>query len=136
MEGPLGDVALSAPEYSDDAPFDEWMEERISGVMEVLLEEDREEELKALPPEEPMEDRFRCLVETLGIEPGLSRKACNVANRLEDGVRHAFFAMIVERKSVDEFASEYGETRERAKTLVHRALLAVSLMNREEEEDG
>ncbi len=102
----LARVAYAAPKYRGVPPLDEWLEGRIDQAIEEILEEDLEAELSGEPLAVPYESRLVSLSESLGLEIGMTRRACLRFNALPDRARRAFFAVAIQGKTVHRYVAE------------------------------
>lgn len=122
----LARVAYAAPRYRGEPPLDDWLVGRIDQAIEEILEEDLEAELSGEPVEVPYESRLVSLSETLGMEVGMTRRACLRFNALPDRVRHAFFAVAIQGKTVHRYVAEGQGPPLRVVADLRRALDALS----------
>ena len=84
-----------------------WIREHVAGAVgDVLVEERRAvSNLKhGVREEDSPLDVLDALAGPLGFEGLDLRVACDAFNRMESGDRHAFFALVVERRSLDDAA--------------------------------
>lgn len=119
-------IAHAAPRYRGHPSLDPWITGRIDQSIKDLIKDDREEERSAMPPSDPREPRFIFLSEALGIEPGLTRKACIKFNDLEPDVRGAFYAVVVEGKKINRYVAEGNGPPDNVLRLVRQALKVFS----------
>lgn len=102
-------VAYAGQTYDGVPEFTEFVRERIDHAMDELMREDREEE-RAGKPVVPGEDsRYRFVSEVLGMELGVTRRGVCHFNVLDERIRHAFFALVVQSKRLRRYVAEgYG----------------------------
>jgi hypothetical protein len=120
-------IAHQGPRYRGVPELDVWLAARIDEALDDLLAEDREEELSGVPPTSPWDPRFAFISETLGIEPALARRACLSFNVLPDEVRHAYFSIAVEGKSLHRYVAEGNGPPSRVREHLNQALAALGL---------
>jgi hypothetical protein len=99
-------IAHAAMRYRGEPALDAWLKERVEQSTLELLEEDLEEERVGIPPAEPWDPRYAFVSEALGIEPTLARRACVEFNLLPHEVRCAYFAVVVEGKTIHRHVAE------------------------------
>jgi len=115
-------VAYAASRYRGEPALDAWLAEHIAFSLRELLEEDREEERLKIPPSRPWDPRYAFLSETLGVEPTLARRACVDFNLLPHDVRCAYFAVLVEGKTIHRYVAEGHGPPDRVRARLKRAL--------------
>ena len=121
-------VAHAASRFDGQKPFAPWLRERVDAALDDLLDEDGEDERAGVPPSEPWDPRFAFLSEVLGIEPGLARRACVLFNALPHPERRAFWAVVIEGKSIARHVAEGHGPPDLARARVEHALLTVSTL--------
>lgn len=124
-EDVLAGITLSAstlPESSHAADWDDWLDERIEESMRCLLTSDQEGRRAGYGQLEEWDARYEFLTLTLGIAPRNSREACVAFNGLCADVRQAFFALVMEGKTIEVCLSEGLGPREK---LLERCLHAL-----------
>ncbi len=99
-------TAYAAVHYRGTPPLAQWLRERIDESVREILAEDREAERDGSVVAEAPEPLHAHVAAALGVEASLGRRACNAFNRLPAPVRHAFFAVVIERKSVNRYVAE------------------------------
>jgi hypothetical protein len=99
-------TARAALSYRGQPDLDTWLRSRIDESIEDTILEDREEERLALPTDGERSARYEFLSETLGVEPGLTRRMCVLFNDFPDHERRAFCAVIMEGKSINRYVAE------------------------------
>lgn len=70
--------------------------------------------------------RFAFLAETLGIPVALARRACVAFNYLPDRIRGAYYAVLVEGKTVNRYVAEGHGPPERVRADIEAAIRAIS----------
>jgi len=119
-------VARAASGWSGDPSLGEFIMERIEYSAQELIQEDREEELSGTPCADPEDVRFAFLAETLGIPMALARRACVAFNYLPERVRCAYFAVLVQGKTVNRYVAEGHGPPERVKADIEMAVQTIS----------
>jgi hypothetical protein len=99
-------VAYAAQRYRGTPPLTEWLDQRIVESVDEVLREEREAERGGLPAADAAEPLYRHIANALGTEHALARRACIAFNDLPLAVRHAFFAVVIERKSISRYVAE------------------------------
>lgn len=102
----LARVAYAGPRYAGHPSLEEWLAGRIDQAIEEILEEDLEAELAGEPIDVPYEGRLVALAEGLGLEIGMTRRACIRFNSLPEEVRRTFFAISIHGKSIHRWVAE------------------------------
>ena len=100
----LAHTARKAMFYRGVPPLAEFLDACIDRGIDDLVDEDVESERSGAPLE-PADARFRAVSETLGVESTTARRICVVLNTQHDELRHATYAVLVLRKSVDAHAT-------------------------------
>lgn len=121
----LAHTARKAVFYRGEPPLEEFLEACIDRGIDDLVEEDIEAE-RVQAPVDGDEARFRSVCETLGAEPQNARRICVVLNTQYDELRHAAYAVLVQRKTIDAHATASGRSRERVRELVREGLRRLS----------
>lgn len=122
----LARVAYGAPRYRGEPPLDDWLAGRIDQAIEEILEEDLEAELANEPIPVPYESRLVSLAEGLGLEIGMTRRACLRFNALPDRVRRTFFALAIHGKTLKRHVAEGNGPPLQVHADLHDALSALS----------
>jgi hypothetical protein len=104
-----------------------FLRECMEVAAEDLLSDDLEAQ-RCSAPVEPTDARFSFLAESLGVRPEVARKACVVFNGLPPIVRRAYWALVVEGRSMSRCISLGLGTRSEVENCVKRAVLAISLL--------
>lgn len=99
-------VAAQALYYEGKPPLARWLQLRIDEVIRILLDEDLQAELDGRPPEGPTDPACGFLIDTLGVEPPLARTCAVVFNNLSIPVRKAFWARVMQDKSLNRAVAE------------------------------
>ncbi len=115
-------IAHAAKRYRGELPVDEWIGGRIDYSIGELIDEDREDERSGVPPSRLGDARYAFLSETLGVEPGLARRACVGFNSLADDVRSTYFAIVVDRKTIRRYVAEGHGPPDRVRSQLSLAL--------------
>lgn len=103
-------TARAALGYRGDPSLDSWLDERIDEAMADLLAEDHEAERAGAPLEARHAAVLTTLGGPLGLSPGELRTACVLFNRLPHGDRRAFYALVIQARTLDELAHERSES--------------------------
>ena len=119
-------VARAAPSWNGTPSLADFIMERIEYSMQELIQEDREEELSGSPAADPHDPRFRLLVETLGIPIALARRASLAFNYLPERVRCAYFAVLVQGRTVNRYVAEGHGPPGKVKADIELALKTIS----------
>jgi hypothetical protein len=115
-------IAHAAMRYRGEPALDVWLKERVEHSIKELLEEDREEERVGVPPSQPWDPRYAFVSEALGIEPTLARRACVAFNLLPHEVRCAYYAVVVDGKTIHRYVAEGHGPPDRARSHLKLAL--------------
>lgn len=115
-------IALAGFKYRGSPPFGRWRAQCIDQAMIDLVAEDVEAERRGEPIQESSGDQYRRVAENLGIEPGLARRVCVEINKMEDDMRHAFFAVHVLGRSINTYVAEGHGQPAKVRELVEAAL--------------
>ncbi len=99
----------------------------IDEAIEELVREDHESE-RSSQPLAAHDQRFDFLADALGVRVEKARRACVVFNELPDEVRRAYWALVIEGRSVARCGSLGLGSPEEVEGNVKRALLALSLL--------
>lgn len=118
-------TARAASGYGGDPPLDRWLDERIDEALADLLTEDLEAERAGRELDERQAAVLTTLGRPLGLTPGELRAACVLFNRLPQGDRRAFHALVIRGRALDELARERGESASAAACAARRALDAL-----------
>lgn len=119
-------AAVRAPGYLGRPELEHWIGARVDEAISDLLREDREEERRGVPPREPWDNRYAFLSEAMGVDPALARRLCILLNDLEDRPRHAFFHMVVLKKSLRRYVAEGYGPPDRVRESLRVALASLS----------
>lgn len=119
-------VARAAQGRDGRMSLGEFIMERIEYSMQELIQEDREEELSGIPCADPEDGRFAFLAETLGIPTALARRACVAFNYLPERVRCAYFAVLVQGKTVNRYVAEGHGPPEKVRADIEMAVQTIS----------
>jgi hypothetical protein len=121
-------VAFAAPRWDKAGALAAWIDAQIERAAEDLLDEDRAALIEPTVVAES-EARHAFLVQALGIEPEIALRACVVFNDLPFQVRRAFWALVVEGKSMASCVAEGLGSRQQVRADVRRALSALSQLS-------
>jgi hypothetical protein len=125
--------------YEGDPPLDQWLGERIDQTIESLIEDDLTDELSGTPPEEEDEEYFAWVARAADADLWLARRLCLVFNGMPLRSRRPFYDVVVEGKSVEQFAMETDTPPHRVQTGIEETIrtmvkLAEELGNQQEDE--
>lgn len=96
-------VAFEARRRDAGLSLDAWLDACALHASKELIEEQFEEERRRVPlSESPDGGYYEALGARAGIDPALARATCVRVNGLPIGDRRVFFALVVERVSVEE----------------------------------
>ncbi len=99
-------IAYAGQTYNGVPEFRDFLQERIDYSIDELMREDREDE-RAGKPLLPGEDaRFTFVSQVLGMELGVTRRGVCQFNVLDERMRHAFFALVVQTKRLRRYVAE------------------------------
>lgn len=99
-------VAYAAPRYHGKPPLTQWLNQRIDESLREVMNEVREDERGGVPAVASSEPLYPYVAAAFGIEPALARRACIAFNELPIATRRAFFAVVVERKTISRYVAE------------------------------
>lgn len=122
-------IAYASMKYAGEPELSAWLNDRIDQGLAELLIEDREAERLGSNGQLDPEQRYTFLTEVLGVDPHVAREAAVVFNDLPDDVRHAFWALVVEGKSLNRHVAEGHGPLTGARARVKRAIIAISTLN-------
>ncbi|MCK6446103.1 MAG: hypothetical protein L6Q99_06890 [Planctomycetes bacterium] len=118
-------TARRAISYRGEPPLDVFLADCIDRSIDDLIEEDIEAERSGVPLE--LHDRrYVELAQSLGVEPIHARRIAIVLNTRADAERRAAFAVLIQRKSLDEHTRTSGQPREAVRTMVRDSLRRLS----------
>ena len=118
-------VARAGPLYRGHPPLDRWLRDRFDQSIRELLSEDVEAELQGLPVD-PEDTRVELLTRTLGLEPGLVRRASIRFNGAPRRSREAFFRVALEGRTIREHGFSVDRTHDQVVADLERAVRALS----------
>lgn len=118
-------VAAMAPVRPPTLPLAEWLDGCIAFAARALVTQDQEDERAGNPLADPWGARHSFICEALGRPAEDGRRACTAFNGLPSRVRRAFFALVMERKSVQECVDAGFGPREWLRSSCLRALAAL-----------
>jgi len=117
--------ARFAVRYRGQPELKAWLGERVDEALADLLREDLEAERADQPPEPEASAAYEDLARPLGLPPAAMRGVCVAFNQLPEPERRAFFALVIESRSLDELARASGEPATEIARRARRALDAV-----------
>jgi len=122
-------VAYASMTYRGTPALATWLRERIDQALRELLTEDYEADRVEEPQaDDEDEERYAFLTDVLGVDTVVARRASVVFNSLPDPVRQAFWALVIEGKSINRHVAEGHGPGRRVRARVKRAILAISLL--------
>jgi len=117
----LARCARHAVGYQGRPPIQTWLRSQVSrAVAEILREEDRS--LHATPTGGDERDAHTDLARPLGMDPVVTRAACNAFNRQPFPERQAFFRLLIEHSPLEAVARETGSSLQTVARRARRAL--------------
>ena len=122
----LARIAHAAPDYAGRPSLSAWLAGRIDQSIGELVGEDYEEERQGVAPQEPWDPRYALVSEALGITMHQGRCVCIAFNDLQDEMRHACYAVLIEGKSVNRYVAEGHGPPDRVWELLRRGAQALS----------
>ena len=99
-------VAYAGPTYVGVPEFQEFLRDRIDYSIDELMREDREDERVGKPIVPGEDARFAFVSQVLGMELGVTRRGVCQFNVLDERIRHAFFALVVQSKRLRRYIAE------------------------------
>lgn len=120
----LAHIARRARVYRGEPPFDEFLVSCIDRGIDDLIDEDVEAERSGAPLAD--ESRYQAVCAALGSRASDARRICVVLNTQHDELRHAAFAVLVRRRTIDEHARTTAVSRDRVRELVRESLRRLS----------
>lgn len=118
-------VAHAAPRYRGDPPLAQWLAGIVDASAKELVGEDREEARSEVPTNESWDPRYAFLSEAMGIEPTQARRACIAFNVLPIDVRRAYYAVVVEGRTINRYVAEGNGPPDRVRLLLSTAINAI-----------
>jgi len=119
-------VAVDARDYLGDPPLDTWIESCIDRAADSVIARDTEQECAGLPAHDSHDSHHLLLANRLGIERPLARRTAIVFHHLPLQVRRDFYGLVIQRKGVEEYATEAGASRE---SVLERFTYAVKMLS-------
>ncbi|HVS11670.1 MAG TPA: hypothetical protein VMS76_17515 [Planctomycetota bacterium] len=119
--------ARFAVRYRGQPELKAWLGERVDEALADLLREDLEAERAGQPAEPEASAAYEDLARPLGLAPAAMRGVCVAFNQLPEPERKAFFALVIESRSLDELARASGAPATEIARRARRALDAVLL---------
>ncbi len=120
--------ARSCPPDRDG--FDAWLASLVRRAAGGLLVEDKEALECGIPPSAAWDPAAPSLLERLPIEPALARAVAVTFNRLPDGERRIFYALVIRGTSVEHCAAEMTMTPESLRAVVRDVLHRLCRLDR------
>lgn len=117
-------TARFALRYRGEPALDAWLAGLVDEALGDLLREEAEWLRRGSPGGSEVA-AFNDLARPLGLEPGRMRAACAAFNQLPDGDRRAFYALLIEGRSLDDLARESGESASSVARAARRGLEVV-----------
>jgi DNA-directed RNA polymerase specialized sigma24 family protein len=119
--------ARFATRYRGQPPLGTWLGERVEEALLDLLHEDLEGERRGQPLGSFERSGFEDLAGPLGLDPERMRAVCVAFNHRPEVERRAFFALVIEGRTLDEVASEQAsapQVARRARRVLEAVLAA------------
>jgi len=102
----LAGVARFACRYRGRPVFSAWLKERCDEAIVDVLQEEREAAASSVKLASDPSEAFTLLAEPLGIDAHDARRACVALHDCTFEERDAFFALVLEARSLDEVAAD------------------------------
>lgn len=99
-------VAHAAPRYRGTPALPEWLDQRIRESIEEVRREERAVERGGALTELAPDHVYLHVASALRIDKECARRACVAFNDLPSSVRHAFYSVVIEGKSVRRYVAE------------------------------
>ena len=131
-------AARAAMAYRGHPQLASWLNARIDAAIRDLISEDRENERAGLlhnEPGEPEDPHYAFVSEALGVDPALARRVCVVYNDLSELQRQAFWAVVMEKKTIHRYAAEGHGPPDQIRQALVDAFRAVSRLNRDDNQE-
>lgn len=114
-------TARAAVNYRDDPPLDAWLAIQVDLALDHALVEDESG---------GVEDRhFDFAASVWNVEPEIARQACVVFNALPAAVRGAYWAVVLEGKTIHRYVAEGHGPPQFVKKRVERAITAMGTLS-------
>jgi DNA-directed RNA polymerase specialized sigma24 family protein len=123
--GAVARCARFALRYRGQPELDAWLADIVDQTLLDLLREEQIGERSNAPTPEDDRSVYADLARPLGLEPTAMRAACAAFNREGEPERRAFYALVIEGRSLDELARENREPATDIARRARRALEAV-----------
>lgn len=123
----LAHIARDGAAYRGSPALDIWIAERVRRSLKECLEEDRIAHRSGLPAQIEGDPLFEFLANTLGVPSEHLRRGILQFNSAPFEARSAFFALVVARKDIVQFAAENHVSVPRSKAAFLRALRALGV---------
>jgi len=118
-------ASVQAAEYEGEVPIEQWMEDRVQNAGNMLLQKDLFAEIGNDPPDEPLLEHHSVLRTLFRLPDSQARKACIILNNLPDEERHTFYALVIDRRRVAEYAKKTGTPKAKALATLERVLRTI-----------
>jgi DNA-directed RNA polymerase specialized sigma24 family protein len=115
-------VSRFAVRYRGQPEIDEWLSGAVDEALLDLLRDDLEAERAGAAADQADIAAFVDLARPLGLDPLAMRGVCNTFNHLPEAERRAFHALLIAGRSLDELASESGQSATDTARAARRAL--------------
>ncbi|MBI5433966.1 MAG: hypothetical protein HZA52_14135 [Planctomycetes bacterium] len=122
----LAHTARKAFFYRGDPPLGAFLEACIDRGIDDLVDEDVEAERSGAKLD-AADTRYQLIAQSLGIDAWKARRVCVVLNTSHDELRHAVFALLVQRKTLHRYVAEGHGPPQRVRELVREGLRRLSL---------
>jgi DNA-directed RNA polymerase specialized sigma24 family protein len=121
----LARCARHALRYRGQPELETWLRGIVDEALLDLLREDAEGERANVAPSADELAAYVELARPLGLEPAAMRAVCVAHNQLPSPERHAFHALVIEGRSLDELARDWREPATEIARRARRGLEAV-----------
>lgn len=130
FERALAVVAVGMEIEQEACTRPEWLAGMVDRAIRLVLDRDRDEESRGIPPENP-EEHFRLFVEAFYIEPPLARLSAVRLNGLDERIRKGFQKLLIEGLPLEEVLEMGLGPPERLQLDILIALQAIGLIDEE-----
>ena len=120
-------AAVGAVRYEGTPPLDEWLQLLVAQAAYELLAERIDTKTGGDPTDPDWELRYNVLAAQLGVEPAEARRMAIVFNHIDEGVRRAWFRVVLRGQPVEEYALGAGISIRGVQELVEQAREAMGL---------
>jgi hypothetical protein len=129
-------AAFEARHYGGDPPLDEWLAAHVAGSLREIVREDRAEDQSGLPPRDGWDPSHLDLGASLGCEPAVARSLCVVFNGLPKGKRRIFSAIVIQGRSIDDYAKECGKDPDDVRFVLKEVFTTLALLGQDPDAIG